>query len=238
MPKVTLDHEDLPVFYCASLEPGSGVGQPSEVQVNGERAYHALKTHGTRAHCITFDDSVYWPTYALAYMPKPTIIGGTGALSKVEIDEATEDDVEKVMAGLEKKFLAQTAVSFVLSRVDSNAAAFDIMMRPRRLKEMTGKASLEEAGKVWREATRANNGIPPYSQSCDNHQTQVVHSTIFCGLAAELMSKLPPLGDFDESHVNSCHILGEPWAPHIVSTCFNSCHFIRDVARIESFDSK
>ena len=188
MPKVDLRHPCLPFFLCASLETGKGIGEVSQVQTNVSRVLTALQVEGSRNFVLTFDDSVYWPSYNMLLLPEPTVVGGSGNLSLIPLPENAD---ESAMNGLEKQMLAQTALSYCISRADSNKHVYDIRMIPRRLKEMNAKKSLQELGCMWREATLANRGVPPLAQSCDNHQSQVLHNTLFLGGMSQEMVDFP-----------------------------------------------
>ena len=187
MPRVNLRHEHLPFFLCASHEQGSHVGEKSQVESNIELVCAALGVNGTRNFVITFDDTCFWPTYSLCYLPAPTIVGGSGDHSLLNVED--EDKVD--MAGLEKKFLAQSCISYCVSRADSNHHVYDVRMVPRRLKDMKATNSLLELGLMWQAACRANGDLPPLAQSCDNHQSQVVHNLMFLGGMKEEMEDYP-----------------------------------------------
>ena len=122
------------------------------------------------------------------------IVGGTGTKGHAWIPVEESEDLDLKMDGLLRENLAQTAISYVLSRVDSNRQVFDVCMLPRRLKEMSTRGAMEQAGLMWQEATAANNGLPPLSQSCDNAASQVAFGALFTGLMPDLMKKLPFLG--------------------------------------------
>ena len=198
MPQIDLKHPLLPAFYCASDEPGSMVGEVSQVQRNCELAMDLLGSRGTRNVCICFDDSVYWPSYGLVYFPEPVVVGGCGKLSWVPLPEDSENP-DEFMGGLHRDKLAQTCVSWILTRADSNSKAIDVKMRPRRLRDMKSVDALHESGVMWRQATQANDGVPPLAQSCDNHQTQAIFNFLFTGLLENTMGKLPLRGMFTVS---------------------------------------
>ena len=188
IPKVDLRHPCLPFFLCASFESGKGIGEVSQVQSNTSRVLASLRVEGTRNFVLAFDDSVYWPSYNMLLLPEPTVVGGAGDLSLIPLPENAD---ESSMKGLEKKNLAQTALSYCISRADSNKHVYDIRMVPRRLKEMNAKLSLQELGCMWRELTLANRGVPPLAQSCDNHLSQTLHNTLFLGGMSQEMGELP-----------------------------------------------
>ena len=184
VPRVDLHHPLLPFFLCASLKPGDEVGQQSQVQENCQKVLACLDVESTRNSCICFDDTVYFPTYSILYLPEATIVGGVEESSLLKLDGQN-------IESLPKSGLAQTAISYIVSRADSNRHCYDVLMQPRRLKHMTGENSLETAGKVWQACTDANGGVPPLAQSCDNHASQICHNYMFLGMSTEQMGSLP-----------------------------------------------
>lgn len=189
MPKVDLRHPQLPVFYCASSDKGKGVGEVSTIEQNCGLALEALDNRGTRNSVICFDDTVFWPTFSIMYFPEPVIVGGVDSKAWIELPD--DEDLTQTIDALERDSLAQTCISFLLSRADSNHHAYDVCMRPRRLRQVTALAIMEEVGRVWLDATAANLGVPPLGQSCDNHASQVPMNALFAGLFAEKMKSLP-----------------------------------------------
>ena len=213
MPKVDLTHPMLPVFYCATSTKGPNIGEFSMIEDNFIKALEALQTRFTRNSVICFDDSVYWPTYAITYWPQPVIVGGVGDKAWIEIPE--DADLDQTIDALERESLAQTCISWMLSRADSNAQVFDVCMRPRRLKQATAASIMLEAGQIWADATAANGGVPPLAQSCDNHQSQVCMNQLFSGLLPDEMSKLPFPG----------FKIGIPSVYAYLRICFDRCCF-------------
>ena len=189
MPRVQLRHPQLPVFYNATFDKGKGIGQVSCIEENIVKAIEALGVRNSRNFCICFDDSVYWPTYSILYWPEPVIVGGFGPKAWIPLPD--DADLNETMDGLEREFLATQCITWLVSRADSNQHAYDVCMRPRKLKQVTASSILEEAGRMWSEATSSNGGIPPLSQSCDNHASQVSMNAMFAGLMAEKMATLP-----------------------------------------------
>ena len=192
LPRVQLQHPELPFFFNASLQNGACIGEKSEVHQNMQKAIAALNVDHTRNIVLTWDDTVYWPTYALVYFPEPHVVGGAGKHAALKLKH--DRNVEEVMGGLEKRNLAQVALSYVLSRADSNRHAYDVLMRPRRVKDMSSEPLVQEVARVWQTATDANHGLPPLASSCDNHSSQVIISRLFAGLEEKLMMSVPFLG--------------------------------------------
>ncbi|CAE7209628.1 unnamed protein product [Symbiodinium microadriaticum] len=100
-----------------------------------------------------------------------------GAEDKTKISTSTTQANQ-----LKKSDLAQTVIVYLLKRTDTNRAAYDVLMKPRRLKSITAASNLEELGQVWEACTKANCGMPPLSSAHDNATTQLVFSVLFLGM--------------------------------------------------------
>ena len=167
----------LPDFFDADTEVPDELGGKSQLNHNVERVLDLLEVASspTRNTMISFDETCCWPTYA-------TYADARGSFFIGGADSETRLETGKVHASeLQKSRLAQTVVVYLLKRVDSNKVAYDILMRPRRLKSITASSNLEEAGLIWAAVTQ-EHGLPPLAQAHDNAPTQVVFSQLLLGL--------------------------------------------------------
>ena len=191
--------EGIPEFFDAShIEPDTP-GETSQLVKNCAMVLELLGLGSTKSrNCmISFDETVMWPTYSTWKDRHGSFFIG-GADDKTKIPTSTTHANQ-----LRKSDLAQTVIVYLLKRTDTNRAAYDILMRPRRLKSITAASNLEEVGQVWEACTKANCGMPPLSSAHDNATTQRVFSVLFLGM-------LPPHTYADKTFWKDCSTMKFP----------------------------
>ncbi|CAE7678072.1 unnamed protein product, partial [Symbiodinium necroappetens] len=165
----------LPVVLDPDPQAPDEVGQISALQSNCNQAVELCGTQGTRNLRISFDDTVFYPSFSiLSENGKRYYIGGA---------EQTKIPVSKeACAKLRRSDLAQVCISYVVARCDTNAQAWDVRLIPRRLTSVTALKNLQQAGEVWAATTQGNQGLPPLCQCHDNHRTQTIFNRVFLGM--------------------------------------------------------
>ena len=76
VPKIDLRMESLPDFYNAHSEP-------AKLSENARKTTTNLGAYSTRTWCVIWDDTNWWPTYALCHglCEVPVVLGGHGPQS-------------------------------------------------------------------------------------------------------------------------------------------------------------
>lgn len=131
---------------------------------------------------LTWDETVYFPTYDLlhGFEIGPVFVGGahpTHSLLKVQPDAIPE---------MPQESLAQVTVSFCIKGITSRSQCWDIQMMPRKMKEVTAEVQFQQVGNVLLLCARGNAGLPPACIAYDGHPTHVQINAAFLGCLPRL----------------------------------------------------
>ncbi|CAE7626525.1 unnamed protein product, partial [Symbiodinium sp. CCMP2592] len=181
------DH--LPLFFSpATSSPVAGGISQLEKNARLVLSIFGQQCQETRDYMIAFDETTYWPQYNLQAFPDPIGMAYVGGADDRAVLPASQHSPGTLL----KTQLCQTCVSYLLKRASTRKEPFDVCMAPKRQSSVNTQSVMALTGSVWQSVTAAAGGIPPISQSCDNHPSQTRFNALFLGqLSADDVRGIP-----------------------------------------------